>query len=133
MPCIWSFADERIWEGCFDSPLRGDRSAAIHRLAGTGGGYHPLRGYPAVGTDAVKSDTMGADFVPGGGGNLGRQGADPIEIDILNLAAARADQVRVRLRPDAVVAIAAVAELQLQHFADLLERVQRLIDGSQGG
>src|SRR2546421_8869025 len=75
---------------------------------------------------------MGVDLVPGGGG-LGRQGADPVEIDILDLAAARADQVGVRLRPDAVVAVAAVAELQLQHFADLLERVQRLIDGSQGG
>src|SRR5216683_1328775 len=99
--------------------------ASVNRVMGLSRGEASL---PAVGTDAVKIDTMGADFVPGGGGDLGRQGADPVEIDILDLAAARADEVGVRLRQDAVVAVAA-AELQLQHFADLLERVQRLIDG----
>jgi hypothetical protein len=101
--------------------------------ASAAGGHHSLHGYPAGGTEAVEIDPMGADLVPGGGSDLGRQSADPGELDILDQAAARADQVGVRLRPDAVVAVAAVAELQLQHFADRLQRVQRLIDSRQGG
>ena len=54
---------------------------------------------------------------------------------IYDLAAADADQVRVWVRPVSIVTIVVVTEAQLQDLVDVLQEIQRFVDGprARGG
>jgi hypothetical protein len=52
-----------------------------------------------------------------------------------DLAAAKADEMRMRIGPAAIVTIIIVAEAQFQHFAQILQKIESLVDGrrARGG
>jgi hypothetical protein len=88
---------------------------------------------PAVGANAVEIEPVTDDLVAGLLRHLLHQVLCHAYLGVYDLPAAETDEVWVGIGFAAIVAVVVVAESQLQHLVQILEQVQRFVDGPRAG
>ena len=65
--------------------------------------------------------------------DLLRQIVHKANLWVCDFPAADANEMRMWIRPISIVTIVIAAEAKLQHFAQILEEIERLVDGGRTG
>jgi len=87
----------------------------------------------AIGANAVEIEPVADDLVARLLGHLLHHVLAYAHLGVHDLPAADTNEVWVGIGFAAVIAVVAVAEAQLQHLVQVLEQVQRLVDGRRAG